>query len=308
MTAATSRRYELRSDESPSAGIERIALGRIDHALGELRGEGSATFAESVHEARKDLKKLRSVLRLVRDRIGDETYRRENARFGEAGRMLSGARDAQVKLETIDALRDRSERMPTKTNLRAFVRALERERRSHGRAGMKRDAVVERAAAEIEAGRAAVGEWAPAEDGWDLVAGGFARGYRRGRRWLRDVHADPSAEHVHEWRKRVKDHWYHLRILRPMWPSELGVRADEIHRLSELLGDHHDLAVLAEDARGRRELFAREETLTDLLAAVEERQGELLARALRLGDLLYAERRKAVVSRFESYWATWRTS
>ena len=305
MDAAPSRRYELGDSESPAAGVERIALGRIDHALDELRGRGSARFSESVHEARKDLKKLRSVLRLVRGEIGDAAYRRENTRYAEAGRMLSGARDAQVKLETIDALRRRSGRMPTKTNLRAFVQELERERRSLSRAGSNRDATVERAAAKIEAGRDAVREWAPADDGWGLVAGGFGRSYRRGRRWLRDVREDPGAENVHEWRKRVKDHWYHLRVLRQLWPDVVGVRAGQAHRLSELLGDHHDLAVLADDARERREIFRREETLADLLAAAEERQGELLAEALPLGDRLYAEPRKALVSRFGSYWSAW---
>ena len=84
--------------------------------------------------------------------------------------MLSGPRDAQVKLETIDALRGRSEQMPTKTNLRAYIQALERERRSLSRAGPRRDEAVERAAREIEAGRAAVSDWAPSEDGWEIVA------------------------------------------------------------------------------------------------------------------------------------------
>jgi CHAD domain-containing protein len=304
LSAARSRKYELRAGESAAAGIERIALGRIDHALDELRGKGSPRFAESVHEARKDLKKLRSVLRLIRDGIGDEAYARENGRIRDAGRLLSGARDAQVKLQTIGSLRGH-EGMPTKTNLRAFVQALEKERRAHSRAGEQRDEVVKQAIAEIRAARATVPEWAPSEGGWELFAGGFGRSYRRGRGWLADVREDPSDHNVHEWRKRVKDHWYHLRILRRLWPEEVGARADAADRLSELLGDHHDLAVLAEDARGRPELFKREQTLADLVAVTEARRAELLADALALGERLYAERRKALVRRFGSYWATW---
>jgi hypothetical protein len=61
----------------------------------------------AVHEARKDLKKLRAVLRLVRDDLGDAVYRSENVRFRDAGRMLSGARDAHVRVETLAALRER---------------------------------------------------------------------------------------------------------------------------------------------------------------------------------------------------------
>jgi CHAD domain-containing protein len=305
MSEGPSREYHLKGSEAPAEGIERIALGRVDNALDELRGEGSATFAESVHEARKDLKKLRSLLRLVRDEIGDDVYRRENARFRDAGRLLSGARDAEVKLKTVDALRERGDGMPTKATLRKYIYSLESERDEHVRAGRERTSQV---VTEIEAGRAATADWSLADDGWELVGAGLARSYRRGRDRFADVREDPSAESVHEWRKRVKDLWYHLRILSELWPSVVGETADEAHELADLLGDHHDLAVLAEDARGRRDRFDSKDDLDALLAAAGRRQGELLAAALALGARLYAEKPKAFSRRFEAYWATWRAS
>lgn len=259
-----------------------------------------------MHEARKDLKKLRALLRLVRDAIDDEAYARENARYRDAGRALAGARDAQVKLETIEALRADDPRAPAASAIRAYLEALESERDAHGRPGAGRDATTARAVSEIEAGRTALAGWAPAASGWELVAGGLARGYRRGRNRLDETRTDPSAEHVHEWRKRVKDLWYHLRILRPLWPQPIDAAAEEAHRLSEYLGDHHDLAVLAADARARRDLFAREQELESLLAAAERRQSELLGAALALGERVYAERPKAFVRRFAAYWSAWR--
>lgn len=294
--------YRLSEEESPPAGLERIALGRMAHALDELRGRGSGGLAESIHEARKDLKKLRSLLRLVREELGEPVYRRESERFREAGRLLSGARDAEVKLETIDRLRERDGEIPTKTALERYVRSLESERDEHAHAEAER----ERAASRIEAARAAVEEWELRTDSWALVAPGLARAYRRGRNRYRDTGGDPSAANVHEWRKRVKDLWYHLRILHPIWPALLAETADQAHRLSDLLGDHHDLAVLAEDARGRRDRFDSESDLESLLAAVERRQARLLDQALALGARLYAEKPKAFVSRLARYWSAWR--
>jgi CHAD domain-containing protein len=297
-----SRTYRLRDDESPPAGLERIALGRIADAVDELRGKGSDTFADSVHEARKDLKKVRSVLRLVRDELGDEVYRRENERFREAGRLLSGARDAEVKLATIDALRKQDGKMPTKKTLRRYIGSLRAERDEHAAA----DGHVERAATEIEAAAGAVGDWSLETDSWELVAPGLGRCYRRGRNRFRDTRQDPSVENVHEWRKRVKDLWYHLRILKPIWPELLEETADQAHQLSDRLGDHHDLAVLAEDARSRRDRFDAEADLEALLSAIDRRQGELLDDALAIGARLYAEKPKAFVSRLEGYWSAWR--
>jgi CHAD domain-containing protein len=80
------------------------------------------------------------------------------------------------------------------------------------------------------------------------VRTGLERAYRRGRRDLRRVRQDASDEAVHEWRKRVKDLWYQLRLLRNAWPAPLKAASDEAHELSALLGDHHDLAVLAQRA------------------------------------------------------------
>src|SRR6185295_307352 len=55
-----------------------------------------------VHGVRKDLKKLRSELRLLRHELGDDLYRAENSNYREAGRLLSHSRDAEVKVETLE--------------------------------------------------------------------------------------------------------------------------------------------------------------------------------------------------------------
>src|SRR5690348_3476858 len=70
--------YRFLSGEPVAAGIKRVITARVDDAVAHLRGEAEVDAAEAVHEARKDLKKIRSALRLVRDAIGDEAWRLEN--------------------------------------------------------------------------------------------------------------------------------------------------------------------------------------------------------------------------------------
>jgi CHAD domain-containing protein len=159
--------------------------------------------------------------------------------------------------------------------------------------------------AEIEAGEAAVEHWPLAANDWELIGPGLERSYRRGRSRFADVRTEASDEAVHEWRKRVKDLWYQLRILRNAWKPVLGETAAETHELSDLLDDHHDLAVLRDDALRRREPLPDGE-LETLLAAVSERQDELAAAAIALGERVYAEKPKAFVGRMCSYWETWR--
>jgi CHAD domain-containing protein len=297
-----SRAYRLKSKEKPKQGLRRIARGRAQNALDELEDPGPA----SVHEARKDLKKLRSLLRLVRDDLGEGFYRTENQRYRDAGRRLSAARDAEVKVETLVSLRERFDDGLDDDALKGFAEALEAERKAAAEAIESESAAVAEAAQAITLGRNRVSGWKLQPRGWSLVGPGIVRTYRRGRREMKRVLEDPSDENVHEWRKRAKDLWYQLRILREAWPEVIGPSADQAHELGDLLGDHHDLAVLAADAREHEGLFADPSDAERMTKLARQRQDELLERALPLGRRLYAEKPKAFGRRFEAYWKTWR--
>ncbi len=301
----TSRAYRLHDDEEPGEGIRRAARGRVETAVEQLRDEAGEDLATAVHDTRKDMKKLRSLLRLVRDDLGRERYRAESARYREAARLLSGARDAEVKLKTLAALREHyPDEAPPVEQLQD---ALETER--DRLAGEADDPEVrerlDEAAEAIEEGGTDVDAWEFGHGGFDLMRPGLEREYRRGRRALRAVRRDPSAEAVHDWRKRVKDLWYHLRLLHEVWPATMKGAADEAHALSDLLGDHHDLTVLIDDGR---EQAPDDPGLGELITLAERRQAELLAEALPMGERLYAEKPRRFGRRVARYWAVSRPS
>jgi CHAD domain-containing protein len=296
-----SRSYRLKGDETPTDGIRRIALGRAQKAVEELCDAGNGSdFATSVHAARKDLKKLRSALRLIREGLGEDVYRTENQRYRDAGREFGQSRDAEVKTETLSALRERDDEKLPPDLADAWLLALERER----------DEIVERTSsggtgsliAVIEAGQKEISTWPLRNDSWELVEAGLVRSYRRGRRAMRRTRSDPRTENVHDWRKRTKDLWYQLRILRNAWPAVISETAAVAHELADLLGDHQDLAVLAEDLATRE--IAGDRDAARIL--IDRHQSELLKCALEVGERLFAEKPKAFGSRFETYWLAWR--
>jgi CHAD domain-containing protein len=294
--------YRLKSKEKPKQGIRRIARGQAEDALEQLErgGEGA------VHEARKDLKKLRALLRLVRHDLGDGFYRGENQRFRDAGRRLSAARDAEVKLETLDSLQERFPEELGEEAVKGFRRVLKEERAAAADAVEADAGPAAEAAEAIQMGRNRITGWKLGNQDWQLVGPGVVRSYARGRKRMKRVLADPSPENVHEWRKRCKDLWYHLRILRDAWPEVVGATADQAHELSDLLGDHHDLEVLVADARDRRDLFGEAREAKTLAKLAGRRQDELLRQAVELGNRMYAEKPKAFGRRLESYWLAWR--
>lgn len=300
--ASPSRTYRLKRGEPVAAGVRRIALGRIDDALDHLRGDGDP--AEAVHESRKDMKKLRSLLRMVRPALGDEVYRRENERYRDAARLLSDVRDALVRLETLNGLTERFADELPHGSFAGFRETLEAEEGDRDAADPR--PAMGAAVEAIELGRERVAEW-PLNDGdWATLGGGLRRQYARGRTAFEAASDDPGTDALHEWRKRVKDHWYHQRLLRNSWREVLGPSADAVHELSDRLGDDHDLALLREHAAELPGSFADADEQLALLESIDRRREELQEEAFELGARVYAEKPKALARRFEELFTAWR--
>ena len=296
--------YRLLAGEPVSSGIERVVLARVDDAVAHLRGEAATEPAEGVHEARKDIKKIRSALRLVREAIGDDVWRRENQHYRDCARQLSGFRDAEVLVEALDGLAERFG-PPAADRFDRLRRELEQENRAAHEDGSIERAMAT-AAAELEAGRARIDSLPLEGDGWELIGPGLHRSYRRGRKRLRGVEEEASVTNLHELRKRVKDLWYQLRLIRDADSAMIGTLADHAHDLSDHLGDDHDLALLREEAQRRAAAFADPADQRHLLEQIDQRRGELQFAAISLGERIYDEKPKRFTKRLRRRWDAWR--
>ena len=158
--------------------VRRVARGRIDHALDELRGQSDSTREEAVHEARKDMKKLRALLRLVRGELGDRVYDAENACFRDTARELAGVRDADVMLTTLGGLEDRYGELPGAAGRLRPALVAHRFRTSAGSLKPASKAAVE----TLAEARERVADWPLETDGFEAFEDGLGRIYRQGRR------------------------------------------------------------------------------------------------------------------------------
>lgn len=286
--------YRLDLSADPAGAVRDVAREQLADAIRNLRDDRDDDPVAAVHEARKDLKKTRSLLRLARPGLDTGVYRRENGALRDAGRALSGTRDADVLVEVAEALAARyGGQIPEAsfTALRDDLAADAQAARAGDGDGGAGDVV---AALEGVAVRAA--DW-PLEDcDRDALVAGAERAYRRGRAALADALDEPTDERLHDLRKRVKDLWYHARLLEDAFPRVLKAQGKAAHKLSDLLGDDHDLAVLAERVRGGT--FVDDDTILELVA---RRRAELRDDAVRLARRLYAEPPKAFRRRLHAY-------
>jgi CHAD domain-containing protein len=296
--------YRFLPGEPVSAAVKRVVSARVDDAIAHLRGEAETKPAEAVHEARKDIKKIRSALRVVRAEIGDDTWRLENDHYRDCARRLSGSRDAEVMVEALGGLGERFG-PPTRDRFDRLRRELEQENRA-----AHEDGSIERAmatsAAELEAGRVRIDALPIEGDGWDLIGPGLQRSYRRARNRLRDAEEQASVTNLHELRKRVKDLWYQLRLIRDADSVLIGSLADHAHDLSDHLGDDHDLALLREQVQRRAAAFTDPADQRHLLEQIDQRRAELQFAAISLGERIYDEKPKRFAKRLEKRWEAWR--
>ncbi len=297
--------YRFEQQEDLSEGIKRVATGQLDNAI-EFLGSDSSDPDERIHEARKCMKRLRGLVRLVRSELGDEMYRLENACYRDAARQLAGARDAAALLEALDALMDYAgNRVPR--NKFATIGQWLADRRASTHARLADQAQVrDRVLTDLRWARSRVEDWPIRHDGWEAIQRGLRRVYARGRNELEKTYQQDDDAVFHQWRKRVKYLWYHTQLLQSVWPPMMTAMADELDELSELLGQEHDMTLLRNTVMAELSRPIRASTLQALLELIDDRQGHLRERAQRLGRRLYVERPRTFVQRLQGYWQAWR--
>ena len=278
---------------------------RIGAAVSAL--DHSRLTDQRVHQARKELKKARSSLRLLRPGLQDAVYRLENAALRDAARPLSTVRDAKVLLDTLQALADGHGAPARALKLGGFKKTLKSRRLRSRRLilGTAAAAIAHSRHLLHQARRRIEDLKRHQGDDWSIVGKGLKRIYVLGRRALAEARDRQTPVAFHEWRKQAKHLRYALELLRPLRPALIGELAELTRRLSDYLGDEHDLTVLREAALADRKSFVDNTALCAFLALIDQRQIELREMALCLGSGLYEDRPKVFAKRFGRYRQEW---
>lgn len=292
--------YELRADETLGDGMRRIVCRQMEGAINSSKAKQNGK-SSPVHETRKHLKKARAALRLVRGEIDRDVWKREDRCLAKVGQLISEVRDAEVRLQTVRQLRE-------------YARG---KRRSF-------EETEELLAFELDSFIAAFSEWPQeAEERlcrtlerikeWPLDGLNCKRlrenvqgTYKRGRQVLKKAIKKTNTKNLHTFRKRAKELWYQLRLLRPLAPKVFRELNDELKTIGEYLGQVHDLAFVAQRLSSIEP--ARKQGQRILNALIAARANELEFTAIALGERFYAERPRQFARRIAQYFSEWETA
>jgi CHAD domain-containing protein len=298
--------YRFQRSESVSRGVKRIAREQLKRALADIQNEDLDRH-EAVHQVRKRFKKIRGLIRLVRPAF-EKTYQRENARLRDAARNLSAVRDAQSLIEGFDRLVSSLPDDGEGNKLFAGIRSHLVERRTRI-AGEQAD-VSEALASltdDIHAALERIEDWELKDRGFEAIAGGFEKTYERAQRAMAVAAADnASVEDFHEWRKRVKYHWYHCRLLVNLWKPLMRARCDEAKHLAELLGEDHDAALLDQLLKQSAGDFPEEAEVLAFRDVIAKAQRRIRKEAFFVGQRMFAGKAKHLSGQLDAWWSAWR--
>ena len=288
--------YRFQQGESVEAGFRRIADEQLGKIVGRLKRQRDGET--TIHDARKSLKRLKALLKLLRQGISKKDYRREYETVRDAGRLLSGARDFEVMPDTLASLAAVSEGLD-QAAVREVDTALERAKQDFEQ-GWDRNQAVDEAVEELSASRKRFRKIAVTDD-FAIVAKGAGKCLAVLRSQGAHALASGHDEDFHEWRKSAQLHWRHLKLLTGVWPELMTARLTMTRALADVLGHDHDLAVLRHfidqipdaelEASGRR-------SLED---GIKARQHELRREARAYSGLLIIDKPSGFSERLCAY-------
>jgi CHAD domain-containing protein len=276
--------FRLKRGKPIARMLSRIVASEFHDAAEALATPKEAGSA--VHSVRKHLKKMRAVLRLFQKDLGRD-YSRFSAPLRDVGHRLSALRDADAMLQTMNALHAHYPRLITPSLFRSV---------DHGLTARKRRAASQRRSARLLAdvsrtlrktGKAIPSQIRRAASPRSM-RGGIARGYRRARQEMARLAEEPEDLRFHAWRRRVKDHWYHMRLFEGL-NGRAHARVRLLKQLQTWLGDDHNLVVLRDALLETPARFGNEPAIAVILGCIEKYQATLRRRSLKQGRRLFAD-------------------
>lgn len=222
----------LPSDESVGAGFVRIAGEQLEKAIAAATASDQPP-APRIHEVRRRVKKLRGLLRLVRE--GFRPWRDEDIAIRDVSRLLADARDARVVQQALADLLGWADVAAPALPVSEETKARE-------------DEALRSAAVLLHLVRSRLPEWPVQKIDSESLRHGLEKIYRHGREARALALATRDAEDLHDWRKLVKYHATHLDLLAET--AEIEARRKDATLLGTLLGTHHDLAMLKDRLDG----------------------------------------------------------
>ena len=293
--------YAFNHEETLEDGVRRIALELLDDSREQLSDPGDK-LEDAVHTSRKNFKKMRALIRLIRDTLGKKTYKKENVFFRNLGRELAPVRDAHVLIDTLQDLKNYCTDEWVVDNISVIRWEMEKTLNDKHLDDGEIEKRLENVRNGLDESYQRIASWPEIPHAFNSLSNGLERVYRRGYNGFHKSYENPDTDTLHDWRKRVKYLWYHTRLTNIYWPVMLEPYGEELHHLADLLGDDHDLAILKQALLKEDIPFTLREPVSRLLSCLNRRRQYLQEHAFIVAQRIYAHEPASFITWYQAMW------
>lgn len=285
-----------------SRTVPEVARNHLDAAIEQLEEQRNG-IETAVHQARKHLKRVRALIRLV-EHCDPKHFKPIRRSLSEAARGLSEVRDATALIECAESLGPYLEGRSAGDMAGPLKDAVTRRR---DLLALEAPSIARLAEPVIEACRKAGKGLEHADFGnqraaADILAEGRSRNHRKARATLEVCHHGGHPEAFHDLRKCAQATVFQAGFLSEAWPFAMAAEAAEAKSLTDILGHEHDLEVLNILLHTEPHLFGAIADRDRLAELIMERRTGLRHEAMTIAAHLYPDGGKREAKRFAALW------
>jgi CHAD domain-containing protein len=289
--------------KSPSLQSEflRISNHIISISFTNIK-ESNTENDELVHTLRKRVKNLRAILKILRKELGEDFYKKNNFLLRDLNRRSASIRNYFALMKLVQINIDQTEDKSLIEALNLLDLRLKsdfqniKDNTDYKTLFGYYESLLDKYHNQLK-------KVEDSSNRFGNVKSGLINIYAEGK----DLHSEclnnPTDEHLHEWRKSVKDLYYVYFSLIPLWKNVFNAYTKEIKTLSDLLGDVNDYF----------ELNHYIQTLIDnpfdfslLFDLIENNRQKLITTSYQLGNRIYANSPETFADQFKLYYSSYK--
>ncbi len=194
--------------------------------------------AASLHDARKNLKKFRALIRLIRYSINSQSYDFLNITARDIARTLAESRDLDSAIEACERnypkLTSYQKNLTTRLRKKIIKYKKKKKDKANQSENLQKVSEMKSLIAQLQ-----ISDISDAEI---LLA--YRKMYKKTKQYLNFLLVGDELFYFHEWRKKVKYLRYQTAFFQEFWLDYYAWYENQLHILSDLLGNMQDNELL----------------------------------------------------------------
>lgn len=273
--------YSINLNNNVEKQLQKTAFSQLKKSIEDIE-DNSLSIDKKNHQLRKRCKKMRGLLRIICPQLKNKgVYDSQNQYFKEVAKQFSAVRDKKILEKTFKKIvlnynLDENRYMQILKSIEAMEAQSEKSVQNHFASYR----------AEYERNKKNIKQYILKKKDSKALDKGIKKGYKKAKKLKKKAYKTPSDKDFHQWRKWVKYHWYHMRLIKKNEKCVFAQRVKLSGKLADILGDEHDISVF--------KIFVQDVKCvnrTEFMGYLKQEQDILRKRAEKFGDILFCKKK-----------------